>query len=339
MKSWTVLALSAVGVLAHAEYLLFSNGAWITTPPVNTPTIGATPGDSQRNPAPPGTGFTGFGDFGWPVGWLPDGQFDGAADDFTLPNAWRLTRIRLFAYESGALTTDQTLTGAFLRIWRERPSGPRLLDNLDPRIVAGAIGTGSEPTGILTPMAQVVADPLSADPMAPGPGRSVWTGVFRTNFPGHVLTTRPVMAVDFDARQLANYSPVLMGGTYWLEVSMTGSTAGIEAWLPAEQVGGARAVDISAGNYVDATGSGAGRTDALGRPNPRPSIDFMFELYGLRVGDANADGAVNLTDFLILAAAYDTSAGDPAFEPGADFDASGTIDLADFLLLAANYDG
>ena len=53
----------------------------------------------------------------------------------------------------------------------------------------------------------------------------------------------------------------------------------------------------------------------------------------LLLGDANYDGAVNLSDFTILANNF----GDPATYTGGDFDQSGTVNLSDFTILANNF--
>lgn len=72
------------------------------------------------------------------------------------------------------------------------------------------------------------------------------------------------------------------------------------------------------------------------------SSDYMGGIattYSPRIlGDANHDGHVNVSDFLILAAAYETSEGDPAYDVNADFTLDGTVNLDDFLILAANYE-
>jgi hypothetical protein len=54
-------------------------------------------------------------------------------------------------------------------------------------------------------------------------------------------------------------------------------------------------------------------------------------------GDANDDNRVRITDFGILRNAYFTDAGDPEFDPRADFDENGEIRIRDFSLLRLNY--
>lgn len=56
------------------------------------------------------------------------------------------------------------------------------------------------------------------------------------------------------------------------------------------------------------------------------------------LGDVNRDGQVNITDFLLLAAAYETTPGDPGWNADADFTQDGVVNLDDFLILAANYE-
>lgn len=271
---FAILAASALAASAAADTLLYSNGSsWLDVPPVNTPTIGATPGSSYRLPAPvSGAG----GDFGWPVDWLPNNTFDAAADDFSIePGSgpqFKITRIRFFAYESGATSTNNTFTGGYIRIWNEAPSGPRLGAN-DSRIAGGYMGVGADDSDKLLPAAQVNVDPLGGD------GRSVWTGAYRRSNLADVSTTRPIIALDFDLSSNPLY-PALDTGSYWLEASLVGSTSGVQAWVPTAELKGERAREIAGGNYVNANGAGAGLTDQLGRTNIRPSIDFAFEVYG-----------------------------------------------------------
>ena len=55
------------------------------------------------------------------------------------------------------------------------------------------------------------------------------------------------------------------------------------------------------------------------------------------LGDADGDGYVGSADFSILAGAYGSSVGDPAFDARADFDLDGYIGSSDFSILAGNY--
>jgi len=54
-------------------------------------------------------------------------------------------------------------------------------------------------------------------------------------------------------------------------------------------------------------------------------------------GDADGDGYVGSSDFSILAGAYGTSVGDPAYDERADFNHDGYLGSADFSVLAGNY--
>jgi DNA-binding beta-propeller fold protein YncE len=70
----------------------------------------------------------------------------------------------------------------------------------------------------------------------------------------------------------------------------------------------------------------------------RPSMMALWDpALRIRPGDVNADRAVNLADFLLLASAYDHAHPSPMYIPSADFDGDGVVDLADYLVLAANY--
>ncbi len=339
-RIWLCLVLLAAP--GRAETLLHDNGKWVNDAPVNTPMIGQTPGNSHRLPAP-ASSLSGFGDFGWPVNWLPSGTFDAAADDFTLSTRVHLTRVRLFAYEASASNTNNTLTGGYLRIWNTAPTGLRLTTN-DARIVAGFIGTGPDESDKLLPIAQV-----NADPLAGGAGRSVWTGVYRRGGVYDTTTSRPIIALDFDVSSW----PELDAGTYWLEVSLLGSTTGVEAWVLTEERKGARAKEISGGNYVDAVGSGVAQVDSLGRTNLRPEVDFAFELFGDEVpvltcntpfadaegngiGFGLGDGDVDQDDFGIFQRCF-TGRGpgqppipaEPAYCVCFDRDSDGDIDETD----------
>jgi len=54
-------------------------------------------------------------------------------------------------------------------------------------------------------------------------------------------------------------------------------------------------------------------------------------------GDTDGDGDVDLTDLAVVLAAFGSCAGDPGYNPNADFDGSGCVDLTDLALLLANY--
>ncbi len=55
------------------------------------------------------------------------------------------------------------------------------------------------------------------------------------------------------------------------------------------------------------------------------------------IGDVDRDGDVDYTDFVLLAGAYGSSMGQPAYEPEADFNLDGDVDYDDFIALAGNY--
>ncbi len=54
-------------------------------------------------------------------------------------------------------------------------------------------------------------------------------------------------------------------------------------------------------------------------------------------GDVDGDGDVDYNDFIILAGAYGSSSGQPAYDVCADFDKDGDVDYDDFMVLAGNY--
>ena len=54
-------------------------------------------------------------------------------------------------------------------------------------------------------------------------------------------------------------------------------------------------------------------------------------------GDLNEDGVVDLLDLMIVSAAYDTSEGDPDFDPRADCNGDGTVNLMDLIFVARHF--
>jgi len=65
--------------------------------------------------------------------------------------------------------------------------------------------------------------------------------------------------------------------------------------------------------------------------------EIYSKIYACIPGDANGDGYVGSADFSILAGAYGTSVGDPAYDERADFNHDDYIGSADFSMLAGNY--
>ncbi len=54
-------------------------------------------------------------------------------------------------------------------------------------------------------------------------------------------------------------------------------------------------------------------------------------------GDVEGDRDVDYDDFIVLAGAYGSSSGQPAYDERADFDRDGDVDYDDFIVLAGNY--
>ncbi len=73
------------------------------------------------------------------------------------------------------------------------------------------------------------------------------------------------------------------------------------------------------------------RTGVIGSGNN------SFNFGTLRQGDANNDNFINVTDFSILATAFNTLEGQPNYNANADFNDDGIINITDFSLLATNF--
>jgi len=54
-------------------------------------------------------------------------------------------------------------------------------------------------------------------------------------------------------------------------------------------------------------------------------------------GDCNNSGFVDLDDFMIFVASWFQGAGDPDYDPRADFNGSGFVDLDDFMIFVAHW--
>ena len=94
--------------------------------------------------------------------------------------------------------------------------------------------------------------------------------------------------------------------------------------------------------------------DLAGTPRSRPFVcdwnadgksdvligaaDGQVHLYrGHCAGDVNHDGQTGIADLAALLAAYGSTAGEPAYDPGLDFDADGDVDLSDLAYLLSLY--
>jgi hypothetical protein len=55
------------------------------------------------------------------------------------------------------------------------------------------------------------------------------------------------------------------------------------------------------------------------------------------VGDLNNDGAVDVFDYGIFAAAFGSSVGDPNYNADADFDSNGVVDVLDYSVLLSQF--
>jgi hypothetical protein len=125
------------------------------------------------------------------------------ADDFTVGVCgWGITKVRLFAYQTGAGVSPSTISFANIRIWKGAPwAGGQL-------VFGDAVST---PVAALSNM-------LSA---------TAFSGIYRVGSP---LTNRnrPIMFVDVDFVQ-----PLFLGaGDYFLDWAFSGSLALSGPWTP-----------------------------------------------------------------------------------------------------------
>jgi hypothetical protein len=130
---------------------------------------------------------TGFGTFGY-------GQQGGTinnrlADDFVVPSgdAWTLQELLWKTYQTGS-TTVGTITGLNSNLWNSAP-------------LTGGTPDQTGPANTL----------LS----------QVWTGVYRVTSTTLTNATRPIIDVTADM----SWASVLTPGTFWVDVSLTGSLA------------------------------------------------------------------------------------------------------------------
>jgi hypothetical protein len=131
------------------------------------------------------------------------------ADDFTIPagQTWVINQITTFQYQTGSTTTS-TFTGGSLRIWTGTPG-------------TGSVIFGDDTTNRLT--------------------SSAFTNIYRVTSTTLTNTQRPIMANSLDVGGLT-----LGAGTYWIDVSYSGSLAS-GPWCPPVTPGTGNALQSLAG--------------------------------------------------------------------------------------------
>lgn len=65
--------------------------------------------------------------------------------------------------------------------------------------------------------------------------------------------------------------------------------------------------------------------------------DTILNEQPLCIADINGTGSVDIVDFSLFSAAFNTSTGDPTFDPRADLNDTGTVDIVDFTLFSTQF--
>jgi hypothetical protein len=170
------------------------------------------------------------------------------ADDFTVPTFWNVDSIKVYGYQTGSSTTS-SFTGLYIKIYDGDPSA------------GGTVIWGDFTTNRMV--------------------STYWINGYRYS-DNNVGTTRPLMAIVGATPGLT-----LTAGTYWVEVTATGTLASGPWMAPITITGQAvtgNAKQNQAGTWVDFLDTGTG--------TPHQGIPFKF--YGI-AGTPPALNPFNLT--------------------------------------------
>jgi hypothetical protein len=64
----------------------------------------------------------------------------------------------------------------------------------------------------------------------------------------------------------------------------------------------------------------------------QPSITYCFLF-----GDLDGSGRVDIVDIMMVASRWNTSVGDPNYDPTRDLDSDGDIDIVDIMMVAVHW--
>jgi hypothetical protein len=98
--------------------------------------------------------------------------------------------------------------------------------------------------------------------------------------------------------------------------------------------------DMSYGNYIICGYAVPilGKGPPLGKEVDRADNTFVDGTVTITIaGDIDGDYNVDYDDFIVLAGAYGSTIGQPAYNSAADIDGDGDVDYSDFIALAGNY--